>query len=220
MKQKYPSRDPWGYKDKGNKNQTNKKTEKCRSISRVPGFGSEVLFWWLLCLTGLQVLRGQEGSLPFLSSLLKAQHWWLNRWVRTSVKMPVVSVNVNYRPEISKEDKYLRASCYLWHFPPNFFFEIPKENFKETSRMLLARVPTHDGIPGISAECDVWGAVVTSLGSGVCIPTDALRSPANYSGMCRQLLCSGYKPPFGSDRSVISVVISPLLISIPSWNSY
>lgn len=54
--------------------------------------------------------------------------------------------------------------------------------------MLLARVLTHDRIPGISAERDVWGAVVTSLGSGVCTPTDALRSPASYSGMCRQLL--------------------------------
>lgn len=67
--------------------------------------------------------------------------------------------------------------------------------------MLLARVLTHDRIPGISAERDVWGAVVTSLGSGVCIPTDALRSPASYSGMCRQLLFSGYKPPLGSDLS-------------------
>ena len=67
--------------------------------------------------------------------------------------------------------------------------------------MLLARVLAHDRIPGISTKCDVWGAIVLSLGTGVCIPTDALRSPASCSGMCRPLFCSGYKAPFGSDLS-------------------
>lgn len=92
-------------------------------------------------------------------------------------------------------------------FFPNFSFKIPKENFKETSSVLPAGVLAHYHIPRIRAECDMWGAVVTSLGTRVCRPGDALRSPASYSALRKQLLCSSCKYAWRRGVSVPARVV-------------
>lgn len=83
---------------------------------------------------------------------------------------------------------------------PNFFFEIPKENFKEASSMLFARILAHYWIPHISAERDTWGTVVTSLGIGVCVPGD-VEEPSQLLWDMQTALLLQLQSPFWVSRS-------------------